>query len=117
LFTFAMADPVAFGIRMQGLGLVPDPLWWLLGAIVSFYFGARELHHFRGGGARVSPGAVADVVTNIETLRDSLGPTATTTPQPVGTASVPQVAPGIGAELTALARDNAALREWLDGRR
>ena len=32
---------------MQGLALVPEPLWWLLGAIVSFYFGARELHHQR----------------------------------------------------------------------
>jgi hypothetical protein len=27
---------------MVGLALVPEPLWWLLGAIVSFYFGARH---------------------------------------------------------------------------
>ena len=27
---------------MQGIALVPEPLWWLLGAIVSFYFGARH---------------------------------------------------------------------------
>ena len=27
---------------MAGLALVPEPLWWLLGAIVSFYFGARH---------------------------------------------------------------------------
>ena len=47
LFIYAMADPIGFAGRMQGLELVPDPLWWLLGAIVSFYFGARELHHFR----------------------------------------------------------------------
>ena len=26
---------------MTGIALVPEPLWWLLGAIVSFYFGAR----------------------------------------------------------------------------
>lgn len=26
---------------------MPEPLWWLLGAIVSFYFGARELHYRR----------------------------------------------------------------------
>ena len=36
---------------MQGLALVPEPLWWLLGAIVSFYFGARELHHQRNRAA------------------------------------------------------------------
>lgn len=47
LFVYAMVDPEGFAPRMEGLGLVPEPLWWLLGAIVSFYFGARELHHFR----------------------------------------------------------------------
>lgn len=47
LFIYAMADPSGFSIRMTGLAVVPDPLWWLLGAIVGFYFGARELHHMR----------------------------------------------------------------------
>lgn len=47
LFVFAMANPENFAIRMQGLAFVPDPLWWLLGAVVSFYFGARELHYAR----------------------------------------------------------------------
>ncbi len=47
LFTYAMADPIGFSTRMQGLDTVPDQLWWLLGAIVSFYFGARELHYKR----------------------------------------------------------------------
>ena len=47
LFAYAMAAPAGFSTRMQGLQLVPEPLWWLLGAIVSFYFGARELHHQR----------------------------------------------------------------------
>ncbi len=47
LFVYAMIDPVAFAERMQGLAFVPEPLWWLLGAIVSFYFGARELHYRR----------------------------------------------------------------------
>ncbi|SIS89891.1 holin family protein [Phaeovulum vinaykumarii] len=47
LFVHAMVDPAGFTTRMQGLAAVPEPLWWLLGAIVSFYFGAREAHHFR----------------------------------------------------------------------
>ena len=47
LFVFAMADPGAFAARMVGLREVPEPLWWLLGAIVSFYFGAREMYYFR----------------------------------------------------------------------
>lgn len=57
LFVFAMVDPVAFTRRMIGLNAVPEPLWWLLGAIVSFYFGARELHYFRAPGAAL-PGAL-----------------------------------------------------------
>jgi Holin of 3TMs, for gene-transfer release len=47
LFVYAMAEPAGFSVRMEGLALVPEPLWWLLGAVVSFYFGARELHHIR----------------------------------------------------------------------
>lgn len=42
LFILAMVDPVWFAERMAGLALVPEPMWWLLGAIVSFYFGARH---------------------------------------------------------------------------
>lgn len=53
LFVYAMTDPVHFAARMQGLAAVPEPLWWLLGAVVSFYFGARELFYQRGG--RIGP--------------------------------------------------------------
>ena len=38
----AMVNPIWFASRMQGIALVPEPLWWLMGAIVSFYFGARS---------------------------------------------------------------------------
>ncbi|WP_296766624.1 holin family protein [Sediminimonas sp.] len=50
LFIAAMADPGWFAARMAGLAVVPEPLWWLMGAIVSFYFGARyqaKGHDFR----------------------------------------------------------------------
>ena len=42
LFIAAMADPIWFADRTAGLSLVPEPVWWLLGANVSFYFGARH---------------------------------------------------------------------------
>ena len=42
LFVAAMVDPLWFAARMQGLAVVPEPLWWLLGVVVSFYFGARH---------------------------------------------------------------------------
>lgn len=47
LFAYAMADPEGFALRMRGLAEVPEPLWWLLGAVVSFYFGAREAFYLR----------------------------------------------------------------------
>ena len=61
LFVYAMVDPVRFSERMVGLNAVPEPLWWLLGAVVAFYFGARETYHFRNRqvptGAAVAGGA------------------------------------------------------------
>lgn len=57
LFVYAMVDPEGFARRMIGLDHIPEPLWWLLGAIVSFYFGAREAHYFR---IRKTPAAAAD---------------------------------------------------------
>lgn len=49
LFAYAMTDPDGFARRMVGLNQVPEPLWWLLAAIVGFYFGAREAHYLRTG--------------------------------------------------------------------
>ena len=60
LFIYAMVEPAGFSLRMEGLALVPEPLWWLMGAIVSFYFGAREAHYFRG---RVWPRAKVTTTT------------------------------------------------------
>jgi hypothetical protein len=42
LFVTAMRSPDTFIAGMEGIALVPEPLWWLMGAIVSFYFGARH---------------------------------------------------------------------------
>ena len=65
LFAFAMADPAAFAVRMRGLAEVPEPLWWLLGAVVSFYFGAREAHYMRASprGAVGAPPAATAIAT------------------------------------------------------
>lgn len=41
LIISAMVDPAWFAARMVGLAAVPEPLWWLLGTIVAFYFGGR----------------------------------------------------------------------------
>ena len=68
----AMVDPVWFASRMQGLALVPEPLWWLLGAIVSFYFGARHQVKAQAFQASLAEtlARTPQVVRNIAALRD-----------------------------------------------
>lgn len=61
LFVFAMINPADFALRMVGLNAVPEPLWWLLGAVVAFYFGARETHYFRNRPVSVPAGLPAVV--------------------------------------------------------
>lgn len=60
LFVYAMIDPPRFAERMVGLNAVPEPLWWLLGAIVAFYFGARETYYFRNRPAPAAPGTAPE---------------------------------------------------------
>ena len=70
LFIAAMVDPIWFAARMQGIALVPEPLWWLLGVIVSFYFGARhqvKTQDFQRSIVR-SIAQVPQVVSNIRQL-------------------------------------------------
>ena len=70
LFVYAMVDPPGFGARMVGLNAIPEPLWWLLGAIVAFYFGARETHYFRTRPVIAVPGAAAAVSPGNPALDD-----------------------------------------------
>lgn len=92
LFAYAMLDPLAFAKRMVGLNAVPEPLWWLLGAVVAFYFGARETYYFRNRAVAV-PAA-------------STPPTAAI--DPPETPPQPTVTEGDA--------DNAALSDWRSGR-
>lgn len=63
LFIYAMVDPARFAARMVGLNAVPEPLWWLLGAVVAFYFGARETHYFRNRPVTVPAGSGPSAAT------------------------------------------------------
>lgn len=75
LVIVAMIDPVWFSARMAGLALVPEPLWWLLGVIVSFYFGAR--HQAKGQEFQRSIAEtltrVPQVVAALDHLREAEG--------------------------------------------
>jgi hypothetical protein len=104
-FVTAMVNPLWFASRMQGIAVVPEPLWWLMGAIVSFYFGARHQAHSQRFQQSIaeSMGRVPAVIDNTErlqALRDA-GTPAPDAGTDTGTApSVIDAAP------------NAALAEW-----
>lgn len=102
LFVTAMVDPIWFSQRMEGIALVPEPLWWLLGAIVSFYFGAR--HQAKGQDFRrevaASVAAVPQVmqsVREVQAMRDDAPVAANANGDPFG--------------------DNPALADWSASRR
>jgi len=107
LFVSAMVDPIWFASRMQGIVLVPDPLWWLMGAIVSFYFGARYQTHNQDFQRSIAAtmSRVPMVIDNtraLENLRvESLNSGKTGTDAAL-------------SETTLQSRANPALQEWLN---
>ncbi|TCO70593.1 holin family protein [Rhodovulum euryhalinum] len=107
----AMVDPVWFAARMQGVALVPEPLWWLLGAIISFYFGSRyqaKGQEFQRSIAETMVRAPA-VVENLRTLGELRQ-------GGVGSASAPQSGPRSMAPAQTPSgggtRPNPALDAW-----
>jgi len=104
LFVAAMVDPVWFSARMQGIALVPEPLWWLLGVIVSFYFGAR--HQYKNQELqRTIAGTLArtpQVVENLENLRALRMPAAAAKTEGDAAQALASLTP----------EPNPALEEW-----
>jgi len=101
----AMVDPLWFGARMAGLALVPEPLWWLLGAIVSFYFGAR--HQAKG---QEFQRALAATLARAPQVAQTVAAFRALRAESPGTAD-----PGADAEATLAATatgENRALAEW-----
>ena len=105
LFVSAMVNPLWFSERMQGIALVPEPLWWLLGVIVSFYFGARHQVKAQQFQREIvgTMAQVPQVLENIKTIRalraDSAKAADTGTDMHLSVASIMPVA-------------NAALDAW-----
>lgn len=115
LFTAAMVDPIWFSARMQGISLVPDPLWWLLGAIVSFYFGAR--HQAKGQEFQRSIATTLsrtdEVRRNIEGLMGQNGAgQSQTVSVPLALSGVAEPKPAPKAQPVDTS-GNAALLEWV----
>ncbi len=113
LFTAAMVDPIWFAKRMQGIALVPEPLWWLLGAIVSFYFGARHQVKNQQFQQQVaaSMAMVPTAMRNLEAL-DALAPKPPTT---APKREEPPLKPTAKVQTIGFP-NNAALQDWANSR-
>ncbi len=115
LFVSAMVDPVWFAQRMQGIALVPQPLWWLLGAVVSFYFGAR--HQIKAQEFRRS---IADTMSRAALVSDNIA-ALRALDSGAGIGGGDATVPGADAGAGAAAGDelgggaNAALDDWRRG--
>ena len=107
LFVVAMVDPVWFAARMQGLQLVPEPLWWLMGAIVSFYFGAR----YQMQGQRFQQ-SIAETMARVPEVQAGLRglEASRAVERMLEEADAPPGPAEDAAE--APSEENAALREW-----
>ena len=105
LFVTAMINPLWFSERMQGIALVPEPLWWLLGVIVSFYFGARHQVKAQDFQREIvgTMAHVPDVLSNIKEIRKLRS-------VHIGAADTKGDAPVTLAALEP--DDNAALEDW-----
>ena len=102
-----MVDPIWFATRMQGVALVPEPLWWLLGAIVSFYFGAR--HHVKNQQFQKQVAASLALAPTVMNNLDALeGIQRTRAVQPAKMAPVVQT-----PQSQKTFPNNAALQDWV----
>lgn len=103
LFIVAMVDPIWFASRMQGIALVPDPLWWLMGAIVSFYFGARHQAH-----TQAFQQSIADTLARVPVVVENAARIDALRPDSPNAAQAQDDA----AQDATLPKDNPALSEW-----
>ncbi|WP_084862228.1 holin family protein [Salibaculum halophilum] len=105
LFIAAMVNPIWFASRMQGIAVVPEPLWWLMGAIVSFYFGARHQAH-----SQRFQSSIAQTLSRVPTVIDNTERLEAMRSTPPGNPDGPDAAPVVDAA------PNPALAEWRGGR-
>lgn len=106
LFASAMISPDWFAARMEGVAHVPEPLWWLMGVVVSFYFGAR----YQVKGQEFQRAIAATLI------RDLGASTPQSVFKPVSRAAVDTIRryrDAAGVDTT----DNAALADWHEATR
>jgi hypothetical protein len=103
LFVWCVWDPTRFAVSMQALTLMPTQLWYILGAIVTFWFGSRILlDKAMAASAPPSPQQVQGVISAQAAI--TTASQAQKLDKFVGTANI--------GKLTAPASGNPAVVSW-----
>jgi len=98
---YAMLDPEGFAARAQALAGMPEPLWWLSGAMLGLHFVGREGHYWRNR-LRGNADAPDAPVAAADDLADELAIAVETA----------LIQPPAGQPQGGGFADNAALRDW-----
>ncbi len=67
-FHLSYSDTIQFQKINTGLSTVPEPMWYVLSAIIGFYFCARELHKHRQSKLMLSDSDFKKVQDRMKTL-------------------------------------------------
>lgn len=104
IFVWASIDPAGFAAAAQAWALIPDEMWIVLGAIVTFFFGDRTLL-----AARRSKGPTVEQVRAVMQTRAEMQAL-----RPAAAASVPMQEDQYRAEMADKDRplSEEAIREW-----
>lgn len=90
LLVAAIVAPDWFADRMEGLSRMPEALWWVIGAVISLFFGAR----FQTVDQAFQRELAAGVMTDAPPQADALTPGAAATGTDAGTTLLVEVPAG-----------------------
>jgi hypothetical protein len=104
LFAWCVYDPAQFAISMQALRLIPDNLWYVMFAIITFWFGSRTLIDHAVAKASVS-GPTEQQVAEVLNSQKQLQELRASTEQDKYAATLKDKPP---------VSDNPVIQNWID---
>lgn len=61
MFIWAAVDPAAFYLFIKNIQIVPELMWWVFLAIITFWFGGRLFENGRLPSTRIDPSVARDI--------------------------------------------------------
>ena len=74
MFWYCINDPVGFSMSVQALSLMPEQGWWIMFAVISFWFGGKFIGKDMKPPRPIDPKAIAEVIKAKKDYEDSKPP-------------------------------------------